>query len=108
MNLEKRNHVNKNIPSLIDGDTEITDSAKILKLQREFYADLYSSKETIPLNDSKYAHLLHNLPKLSEIDKNKLESSYSLEELQFSIKASKLNKAPGPDGYSNEFLSIFK
>ena len=82
LNLEKRNHVNKNIPSLIDGDTEIIDSAKILTLQRDFYADLYSSKDTIPLNDSEYANLLQNLPKLSENDKNRLETPYSLDELQ--------------------------
>ena len=82
LNLEKRNHVNKNIPSLIDGDTEIIDSAKILTLQRDFYADLYSSKDTIPLNDSEYANLLQNLPKLSKNDKNRLETPYSLDELQ--------------------------
>ena len=48
LNLEKRNHVNKNIPSLIEDDIEITDSAKILTLQRNFYADLYSPKDTSP------------------------------------------------------------
>ena len=104
MNLEKRNHVNKNIPSLIEDDIEITDSAKILTLQRNFYADLYSSKDTSPLSNSKYADFLENLPKLSVTDHDKLETPYSLEELQTAIKASKLNKAPGPDGYSNEFF----
>ena len=58
LNLEKRNHVNKNIPSLIEDDIEITDSAKILTLQRNFYADLYSSKDTSPLSNSKYADFL--------------------------------------------------
>ena len=76
-------------------------------LQRDFYADLYSSKDTIPLKDSKYANLLQNLPKLSDNDKNRLETQYSLVELQTAIKTSKLNKAPGPDGYSNEFFKYF-
>ena len=107
LNLEKRNHVNKNIPSLIEDDIEITDSAKILMLQRNFYADLYSSKDTSPLLNSKYADLLENLPQLSATDQDKLEIPYSLEELQTAIKASKLNKAPGPDGYSNEFFKYF-
>ena len=107
LNLEKRNHVNKNIPSLIDGDTEITDSAKVLMLQRNFYADLYSSKDTIPLENSKYANLLANLPKLSDTDQNKLETPYSLDELQIAIKASKLNKARAPMDTRTNFSNIF-
>ena len=107
LNLEKRNHVNKNIPSLLHNDSEITDSATILNLQRDFYADLYSSKETVVLENSKFSQYLHNLPNLSEINKTKLDAPYTIEELLRSIKASKLNKAPGPDGYSNEFFKFF-
>ena len=107
LNLEKRNHVNKNIPSLLHNDSEITDSAAILELQRDFYADLYSSKETVVLENSKFSQHLHNLPSLSEINKTKLDAPYTIEELLRSIKASKLNKAPGPDGYSNEFFKFF-
>ena len=61
LNLEKRNHVNKNIPSLLHDETEITDSAIILTLQRDFYGDLYSSKETILLENSKFSNHLLNL-----------------------------------------------
>ena len=108
LNLEKRNYVNKNIPSLKDeNDHEIFDSAEILLLQRNFYEDLYSSKETVPINDSKYSYLLNNLPILSEYIKTSLEAPYSLEELITTIKNSKLNKAPGPDGFSNEFFKFF-
>ena len=67
LNLEKRNYVNKNIPSLKDeNDHEIFDSAEILLLQRNFYEDLYSSKETVPINDSKFSYLLNNIPIHSE------------------------------------------
>ena len=107
LNLEKRNHVNKNIPSLLHDESEITDSAAILTLQRDFYADLYSSKDTLLLENSKFSNHLLNLPKLSEIDRIKLDAPYTLEELLSSTKASKLNKAPGPDGYSNEFFKFF-
>ena len=106
LNLEKRNHINKNIPFLIDGDIEITDSAEILTLQRDFYADLYSSKETLLLKNSKFFDLLQKFPKLSESNRNRLEVPYTLDELQCSIRASKLNKAPGPDSYSNEFFKF--
>ena len=107
LNLEKRNHVNKNIPSLLDGDNEITDSEQILNLQRHFYADLYSSKHTVSLENSKFSEHLENIPKLSKINREQLEKPYTIEELQFSISSSKLNKAPGPDGFSNEFFKFF-
>ena len=108
LNLEKRNYVNKNIPSLIDeNEHEIYESAEILLLQRSFYEDLYSSKETISITDSKYSYLLENIPTLSDFEKTRLEAPYNLEELISTIKSSKLNKAPGPDGYSNEFFKYF-
>ena len=50
---------------------------------------------------------LHNLPKLSESTKSNLDAPYTIEELTLSIKQSKLNKAPGPDGYSNKFFKFF-
>ena len=107
LNLEKRNHVNKKIPSLTDGDKEIFDSAQILTLQRKFYADLYSSKNIVSLENSKFSEYLNNISKLSEIKRDQLESPYTIEELQLSIRNSKLNTAPGPDGYSNEFFKFF-
>ena len=108
LNLEKRNYVNKNIPSLLDeNEHEIYESAEILLLQRSFYEDLYSSKETISLTDSKYSYLLENIPTLSDFEKTRLEAPYNLDELINTIKSSKLNKAPGPDGYSNEFFKYF-
>ena len=76
-------------------------------MQKDFYQDLYSSKNTIPLDNSKYSHLLANLPKISEHKKVELDQPYSIDELISAIKSSKLNKAPGPDGYSNEFFKYF-
>ena len=107
LNLEKRNHVNKNIPSLMDGKKEIFNTEQILSLQRAFYADLYSSKNTVSLENSKFSDYLDNIPKLPKTSRDKLEIPYTIEELQLAIKSSKLNKAPGPDGYSNEFFKYF-
>ena len=106
LNLEKRNYVNKNIPSLKDDQyQEMFDSAEILLFQRQFYED--SSKETLSLKNSKFSHLLENIPKLSKIEKERLETPYTMDELLSTIKSSKLNKAPGQDGYSNEFFKCF-
>ena len=108
LNLEKRNHVNKNIPSLREkNDNEMVDSLKILDLQRQFYQDLFSSKETTPLRNSKYSEKLFHLPKMIDSEKYRLDAPYIIEELVIFIQKSKLNKAPGPDGYSNEFFYFF-
>ena len=108
LSLEKRNHVNKNIPSLKDEkEKTVTDSREILKLQQKFYQDLFSSKETIPLKESKFFDKLHSLPKISDSNKEQMDAPYTIEELLQAIKNSKLNKAPGPDGYSNEFFKFF-
>ena len=105
LSLEIRNHVNKNIPSLKDeNEKTVTDLREILKLQQRFYQDLFSSKETIPLKESKFVDKLQNLPKLSDSTKEQMHASYTIGELIQAIKNSKLNKAPGPDGYSNEFF----
>ena len=54
LNLEKRNFTNKNIPSLTTDDEKIiTDSKKILMMQKSFYQDLYSSKDTIPIKKTR-------------------------------------------------------
>ena len=76
-------------------------------MQKEFYQNLYSYKHTIPLDNSKYNHLLASLPIISEHKKAELDQPYSIDELIAAIKSSKLNKAPGPDGYSNEFFKYF-
>ena len=107
LNLEKRNYTNKNIPSLTKEGKEITSSKEIQTMQKDFYQDLYSSKNTIPLDNSKYSNLLANLPKISEHKKVELDQPYLIDELISAIKSSKLNKAPGPDGYSNEFFKYF-
>ena len=108
LNLEKRNFLNKSIPELRDenGDTQ-TNMNKIMEMQYLYYSDLFTSKPTTPIPDSKYDYLTNNLPKLPEQQRDILDSDITIEELEFVIKQAKLNKAPGPDGYSNEFFKTF-
>ena len=96
LNLEKRNYTNKNIPSLVKDGRAVTCIRQILIMQRDFYQDLYSSKDTISLEDSRYNKFLRNLPKISEGRKTDLDKLYTMQELLTAIGSSKLNKAPGP------------
>ena len=106
LNLEKKNYLNKNIFELITNNNQIiNDSKSILKEQASFYRDLFSTKGNKIDKQTRYSHLLDNLPKITATTKHKLEESIKLIELEDSIKTSKTNKAPGPDGFSNEVFS---
>ena len=77
-------------------------------MQQKFYQDLFTSKKSIPLENSTYFSFLENLPRLSQAIQENLDLPLTLEELEIVIKQSKLNKAPGPDGYTNEFFKFFR
>ena len=108
LKLEKKNFLNKSIPELIDqnGDTH-TDIEEIMEMQHTFYSDLFTAKRTTPITDSKYDYLTTNIPKLPENHRILMDSDITIDELEYAIKHSKLNKAPGPDGFSNEFFKTF-
>ena len=108
LNLEKKNFLNKSIPELIDqnGDTH-TDIEEIMEMQHTFYSDLFTAKRTTPITDSKYDYLTTNIPKLPDNHRILMDSDITIDELEYAIKHSKLNKAPGPDGFSNEFFKTF-
>ena len=108
LNLEKKKYINKNIIELIDENNKIiNDSSKILKEQASFYETLFSSKGSKIEEHTRYNHLLDNLPTISENTKLEIDAEITLEEVEESIKNSKNNKAPGPDGFSNEFFKVF-
>ena len=108
LNLEKRNFLNKNIPSLKDGkNNTISDSKTIMNMQKDFYQSLFSSTPTTQVEHTKYHKYLHNITKISNHTKLMKDSDIEIEELEYAIKLSKQNKAPGPDGFSNEFFKFF-
>ena len=109
LSLEKKNYINKTITELkIENDQLITNPTQILEAQKKFYQFLFSSKKTIKIENSFYEQYLCNLPKLSEMTRDAIDMPFTMEELEHVIKKSKLNKAPGPDGYTNEFFKFFK
>ena len=106
LNLENRNYINKSITEINISETEtVTDQNEILKLQQDFYANLYSIKEID--ETSKYEPDIENLPKVTELQKTELDSPISKSEQVLSLKSLKNNKSPGPDGYTAEFFKYF-
>ena len=76
-------------------------------MQADFYSDLFSTKNIKLEHHTRYNHFLDNIPKINNNTKNNLNKPITLQELEIAIKTSKNNKAPGPDGFSNEFFKMF-
>ena len=112
-NLENRAWQRKNINRLKDNnDNLITDSPKILKNIHDFYAKLYSIPDDIlatvddnAVNDAIFADI--SIPKLSEDDKQFLETPLTRNEIYEAVKSMQMNKTPGFDGLPAEFYLVF-
>ena len=66
LNLEKKNYLNKNISELITKNKIIiNDSKSILKEQASFYRDLFSTRGNKINEQTRYSHLLENLPTIA-------------------------------------------
>ena len=106
-NLEKRNFVSKCMNSLKKNNGEIiNDQPEILNETMQFYKTLYSKKDR---NSMDIESLLsnYNVPRLSEIDKNKLEGPITYSELLYCLKKTSNNTSPGFDGFTYEFFKFF-
>ena len=108
LNLEKKNFLNKNIIELKDkNDKIISNPNKILKMQEDFYTDLFSTKNVNITQHTRYSHFLKNIPTITDNTRLEINTLINIKELEEAIKTSKNNKAPGPDGFSNEFFKLF-
>ena len=107
LNLENRNYVSKHIRELKVNNKTVTNPKDILDEMKFFYQNLYNKKDTVNIEDTSFANLGNQLPKLNERDKSEIERDICLEDLKHTVFKSKNNKSPGPDGFSNEFYKQF-
>ena len=109
-NLEKKHYQEKSISKLID-DTgnELTETNDILKEQKDFYQNLYTSKKTNTSNkmDDIFFNKNNDFYILPEESSNSLEADITLDECHNALKGMKPNKTPGSDGFSSEFYLFF-
>ena len=100
LNLESRNYVNKTIPRLDVNGKIIDDQTGIVRETQKFYAYLYSERtniDDIDLHDT-FADI--DVPKLSDVDKAKLDGPITLEEASVALKYMKSVKSPGSDCFT--------
>ena len=107
-NLENRAWQKKNINKLDHGGNLITNPTEILEVVHNFYANLYAlpNNGTPDIdNDALFTNI--TIPKLSEVDKNYLETPLTKNEVYCAVKSMKTNKTPGLDGLPVEFYIVF-
>lgn len=96
------------IPKIRKTSQEITvDPQEINSIFYKYYSDLYSSE--FPHDDSFMSTFLANvnLPTVKIDQKNNLDKTLQLQEIEDSIRAMQSGKAPGPDGFPIEFYKKF-
>ena len=85
---------------------EHRNSDDILKLQKQYYQELYKDEiniDNVPINET----VGENFCKLNEEESNSLEGEITYEELADALKNMKNSKSPGMDGFTAEFFKFF-
>ena len=107
--LEKRNFVNKNIVKVVNDKNEsVTNQEEILNEIKLFYQVLYQNNVD-KLEEVTLSTLLNEntVPKLSDEQKQVLETHISSSEVHKSLKNLKNNKSPGTTGFPADFFKFF-
>ena len=107
--LEKRNFVNKNIVKVVNDKNEsVTNQEEILNEIKLFYQVLYHNNDD-KLEEVSLSTLLNEntVPKLSDEQKQFLETHISSSEVHKSLKNLKNNKSPGTTGFPADFFKFF-
>ena len=101
--LEKARYNAKTCYKLIDDENrEISKPAEILKLQKDFYTDLYSEDKEVKFNLFNSYNIY-----VPEAIKMNQDEQITMSELEIAIKGMNNNKTPGSDGLPIEFYKVF-
>ena len=110
LNLENRNFTTKIIPKIVkENGEEIYNQDDILYEISNFYKHLYSTSDSVVQDDYDLNEYLKNIevPKLSDLQAQKLEGQITYSEASETLNKMKNNKSPGSDGFTVEFLKVF-
>ena len=81
---------------------EITDTAEIQMIMRDYYKQLYANKMDNVEEMDKFLEM-HNLPRLNQEKIETMNRPITSTEIETVIKNLPTNKSPGPDGFTGEF-----
>ena len=84
-----------------------TDSAEIQRIMRDYFKQLYANKMDNLEEMDKFLEM-HNLPRLSQEEIEKMNRPVTSTEIETVIKNLPTNKSPGPDGFTGEFYQTFR
>ena len=107
--LEHKRFLDKTIRKIhLDNGTIITEQGIILNQVKDYYADLFKSKDTelIDINLSE-TRKDSDVTKLTNTQAQSLEGAITLSEIGQALKCMKNNKTPGIDGFPAEFFKYF-
>lgn len=101
----KHKIASKYILKLRDQKGIINSDSKAI-LNKTFYSELYTSWNPDTANIHQFLKRC-NIPKIKELHRVLLEKEFTAEELLNTIRNLKLNKSPGPDGFTGEYYKKF-
>jgi exonuclease III len=104
LNLEKQNFTNKHITSLNVDKKNITKGPEILKEIHTYYKKLYDHNR---IDEVKLEEVLKDVPKLSEVQKNRTKGLITYNECLKALKSLSNGKTPGLDGITTDFYKFF-
>ena len=107
-NLEKLNYRRKHISSLINHNgTRINDPKEIVNEERNFFKELFFSRNVNP-NSEDFSDFFFNVDfQLSEEMASTCEGDITLAECTKALSMMQNNKSPGSDGLTTEFYRAF-
>ena len=108
LNLENSRQTTNRIDALSDNSGTIKENdQEILKICKDFYVELYSTKAATQDKVDEYFEGIKPTKILSEHDKRLCEGEITIEECKRSVLGMKGNKAPGLDGLPIEWYKVF-
>ena len=105
LSLEKRNVDRKSVQYILNEGQTITKSDAILSLFSKTLQEKYTVQDTTEID----LNFIQNnvTEKLSEIEKQTLDSEFTLQELSTALQGMKKGKTPGSNGFSVDFFRCF-